>query len=301
MKEFKLIESEVAEYFRTARERYRIMLRRKADQCKGVPKLGWSPDPIFQKWFFCNVFREDDKTTRYIKKWIREPHRDDPCVFWMMVACRLFNKIETLEILINEGLFRGPGWNRKRAEKLLWNVAPLTGAAYMVHTPYGMNKLQGCLKLIADAVKDNDRRISLIEPGKTTLKEVFEMLLPADCFGPFMAYEVVTDLRHTYLLENAPDIMTWSSPGPGACLGLSRLVGEKVSYGSREHREAALVCMRQILDMSCDGRNWPAWHGSFRSWDMRTVEHWLCEHAKYTNAAIHGKRLKRKYGDSAKV
>jgi len=291
MKEFKLIDKEVIEYFRTARERYRIMLRRRQAV---VPVQPWSDDPVFQHWFFCNVFREHDKTTMWIKEHIREPHRDDPCVFWMMVACRLFNKISTLQILANAGLFKdGDAWDRSEAEALLENVKPLTGAGYMVHTPYGMNKLMGCLKLIDDAIKDNKRRIDFIlNVNFSTQEAVWNMLLPADCFGPFMAYEVVTDLRHTYLLENAPDIMTWANPGPGACLGLSQLVGENVSYSSQNHRAAAVVCMRKLLELSRLGRHWG--EGEWPVWEMRTVEHWLCEFHKYCKVRA-GKRMKRRF------
>ena len=169
----------------------------------------------------------------------------------------------------------------------------------MVHTPYGMNKLKGCCKLITDAFEDNRSRISLIPPGVTTQEEVWKMLLPADCFGPFMAYEVVTDLKHTYLLENAPDKMTWANPGPGACLGLSRLVGETVSYGSASARGAAISCMRQLLERCCtDSRHWPSF---WPNWDMRTVEHWLCEHSKWCRVNFEGKRMKRKYGQTKKM
>lgn len=292
MKEFTLIDKEVTEYFRTARERYRIRLRRQSGE-----EAPWSDDKVFQDWFFCNVFREDDKTTRWIREHIREPHRNDPNVLWMMVAARLFNKISTLRILWNEGLFDSDSaWDRSRAEALLENVKPLTGAGYMVHTPYGMNKLKGCLKLIDDAIEANPGRIQYLQGLNddltygATQEDVWNLLLPADCFGPFMAYEVVTDLKHTYLLENAPDKMTWASIGPGAALGLSRLVGEKVSYGSASAREAALVCMQEIL-ARCWGDRWPSY---WPKWDMRTVEHWLCEFHKHCKIG-EGKRMKRRY------
>lgn len=290
MKEFNLIDSEVDLYFRTARERYRIMLKKQQSDGESFG-LPWSPDPVFQDWYFCNVFREDDKTTRWIKKWIREPHRNDPCVLWMMVAARLFNKISTLKILVDGGLFKDEGaWDWDKAEELLENVKPLTGAAYRVHTPRGMDKLRGCLKIINDALVDNYRRIGLMKAW-TTQEDVWKMLLPADCFGPFMAYEVVTDLKHTYLLENASDKMTWANPRPGACLGLSRLVGEKVSYGSASARNGAISCMIKLLKR-CWGDRWPSY---WPNWDMRTVEHWLCEHSKYSGVAFEGKRMKRKY------
>lgn len=299
MKEFKLIDKEVELYFATARERYQIMLRKNIAKLNAPAKSGpLSDDKIFNDWFFCNVFREDDKTTIWIKENVREPYRNNPNVLWMMVACRLFNKISTLKRLQQACIFELQEWNRNQAEAALEDVKPLTGAAYMVHTPYGMDKLRGCLKLVDDAARDNEERISLIRPGITTLEGFWNILLPADCFGPFMAYEVVTDLKHTYWLEHAPDIMTWASPGPGACLGLSRLVGEKVSYGSAEHRKAAIVCMQEILSRSMMLRHWDGRAG-WPSWDMRTVEHWLCEHSKYCRVKFDGKRMKRKYGAQA--
>jgi hypothetical protein len=50
--------------------------------------------------------------------------------------------------------------------------------------------------------------------------------LSQEGLGPFLAYEIVTDLRFTALLENAPDIMTWANPGPGAKRGITRLLDE---------------------------------------------------------------------------
>lgn len=288
MKIFTLIERQVGEYFYTARERYYILLRKRAAESRP-----WTDDDIFQDWFFCNVFREDDKATTWIRERIRGINKNDPGVLWQMVAARVFNRISTLEILVNEGLFSSAdAWDRDRAEELLKDKAPWTGAAYCVRTPWGMDKLRGCLKLIDNAIEDNDRLISLIEPGVTTLEEVWSLLEKGECFGPFMAYEVVTDLRHTYLLENAPDIMSWASPGPGACLGLSRLVGERVSYGNAARRAAAVLCMQDILTHSNNPCYWP---GPWPRWEMRTVEHWLCEHAKWCKVRYEGKRMKRKY------
>ena len=47
-------------------------------------------------------------------------------------------------------------------------------------------------------------------------------------FGGFHSYEIVTDLRHTYLLENASDINLWANIGPGCRRGLARIIyGQK--------------------------------------------------------------------------
>jgi hypothetical protein len=107
--------------------------------------------------------------------------------------------------------------------------------------------------------------------------------------GPFLAYEVATDLRHTALLENAPDIMTWANVGPGCCRGLNRLSNRenktprrpKHRWGARIPEAAALVEMRELLDLSKREYYWPQ---SWPSWEMREVEHTLCEHDKHQRA-----------------
>jgi hypothetical protein len=97
--------------------------------------------------------------------------------------------------------------------------------------------------------------------------------------GPFMAYEVVTDLRHTAILENAPDIHTWANAGPGARRGLNRVFGK--DYGRDD-----VVGMRELLKLS--RYMWPSQiEGVMQPrWEMREVEHSLCEFDKYERARL---------------
>jgi len=66
--------------------------------------------------------------------------------------------------------------------------------------------------------------------------------------GDFMAYEVVTDLRHTRYLNKAPDINTWAVAGPGAIRGLHRLHGRP--YKKALSQEQACEEMRELLALS---------------------------------------------------
>jgi len=61
-----------------------------------------------------------------------------------------------------------------------------------------------------------------------SLETVHDWFMSHFGFGPFISYEVVSDLRHTRYLENAPDIMTWANPGPGAKRGLNRLMNREL-------------------------------------------------------------------------
>lgn len=97
--------------------------------------------------------------------------------------------------------------------------------------------------------------------------------------GPFVAYEMVSDLRWTPLLEKAPDIMTWANPGPGAVRGLNRLHGRRLT--SKPNTDQLIDEMRELLRES----QRPGRLGDhMRPLEMRDVEHSLCELDKLLRA-----------------
>lgn len=137
-------------------------------------------------------------------------------------------------------------------------------------------------------------------PEQLSLELVWNWLRKFPYLGDFMAYEIVTDLSQT-TLRDAPDIRTWANPGPGATRGLGRLL-----HGSKDHfrpSQKAILNghMQELLALSRDNKFWPTqvhdsmavgdyadgwgpteFFGSWPFWDMRTVEHTLCEYDKYT-------------------
>jgi hypothetical protein len=274
-----LIKTNAEEYFATARERYRIYLKRSL----GRPRP-WTEDPVFRIWRFCNVFREDDVTTVWIRDHIREPLKDKPTqLLTAMVACRLFNRVLTLQRLLDSGAL--PVWDADAARKALVGVRPVVGSAYMIKTPDNLKKAEGVLEVMRPIATESWMLLKYVDPGQTSLQEVWELIKMWPFIGPFLAYEVVTDLRHTPLLENAPDIMTWANPGPGACRGLKWL-------GVKTGREQQIVAMQQLLHMSQREKYWPR---QWPQWEMREVEHFCCEYFKYVKVAHLGLRMKRRY------
>ena len=116
--------------------------------------------------------------------------------------------------------------------------------------------------------------------------------MSVDWLGDFRAYEIVTDLRHTCVLEGATDIMVWANPGPGALLGASFILGvEKNS--TKAFRGEVLELMRELTRLANepDAGFWP---GSWPRWEMREAEHTLCEYSKYVRGQ-RGERLKRRF------
>lgn len=267
------------EFFRLARERYNIFLKRRAGEQKP-----WTTDDYLRQFKFCNVFREDDATTIWIRENIRDPLRDSPSVFQAMVIARWFNRISTLEIL--KEMILEDSWTNEGARALLENVQPLITAAYMIRTPTGTDKLTGLLWNIDQALPAVREYSKKMKPD-ASLEETTHWLAQFPNLGNFLAYEVITDLRHTALLENAPDIMDWANPGPGAERGIERFVD-----GSAGSEENQIRVMQEILAASTEPQYWPA---EWPKWEMRDAEHVLCEFDKYERVRLGEGTPKQRY------
>ena len=285
-------------FFGYARERYRIHLRRSTGD-----KWPWTKDPILQQFRFCNIFREDDTVTKWIRSHIRPMDYSNSDLFSAILIARWFNRIETLEILDKAGLLSG--LDIPAIETKLHDVHPIVNAAYIISSPKGKKKLEGILWCIEQILDDVPALTSKITPA-TALQEVHSWLVPYPYLGDFTAYEVVTDLRHT-LLCNAPDILTWAQPGPGAKRGYGRISSgdphlyKRPSSGrgrfpnkkhGKRYEGEIMQGMRQLLDFSRIETFWPS---KWPAWEMREVEHTLCEFDKYERTRLGQGTAKQRY------
>jgi len=277
----------VRDFFAFVRERYSILLRRRSGQ-----PGPWTHDPVLAKYRFCNVFREDDKTTMWFREHVREPlaQAADMRVLMATVIFRWFNRIATGKVLLEYNLFAD--WNASRARDVLKDLHPLITGAYVIRTPAGMNKLEGLISLISPMWDDRQKLYS--EINGQTLENSCVVLQNRPGLGSFMAYEIVTDLRHTQLLSGASDVMSWANPGPGAARGLGLVLfgdAEEFSYSAQQDGEKLQRGMRHLLALAQGSEYWPA---QWPSWEMREVEHSLCEFAKYCGAK-EGRKLKQRF------
>lgn len=273
------------EYFETAQERFRI----RASKLTGRPQP-WTEDPVFQQFRFCNVHREHDKTTEWYRENIRTPLAQADHLQRLIdstIAFRWFNRIETGEKILDLLLH---GWDTEEARKRLKDVRPVVTGAYMIKTPDGLNKLDGVLMLIEWA---RHEIASVNWTGWKSLQQATEELAAFRGLGPFLAYEIVSDLRHTPILNQATDIRTWANAGPGCARGLSRLYDKDDPWKFNRHRHQAemLGVMRVILDYSTRPDYWPFVD---HPWEMREVEHWACEYDKWVRGH-RNEHLKRRY------
>jgi alpha-glutamyl/putrescinyl thymine pyrophosphorylase clade 1 len=310
-----MIQSSVEGFFAFCRERHQIYLRRQA----GDP-WPWTRDPILQRYKFTNVFRELDRTTVWFREHVRDRMRADPAVLLATVVFRWFCRQEIGEVIFNSRLLPISGvdmspWSvflrdgdvsdMRVVIKSAFLKGPYVTGAYMLRSPTGMSKLDGMLSLcegfwrcsnwreVGACMLPNSRHLEYFPPfgGPVSMQSFTRWLQEFPGMGPFLAYEVACDLQYTDLLNLAPDVATWANVGPGAGDGLNRLrdvVNERPRKPKHKWRtpipeSLALEMMRELLSYSQSEYYWPQ---SWRSWDMRTVEHSLCEFSKYERARL---------------
>ncbi len=260
-------------YFMTARERYNIYLRRVSN--KSPP---WTEDPIFQRYKFCNVFREQDKVTVWLRENWREPYADHPNLPFAMALARLINWPPTLEEIgfpkrWNPDKVLGVLHRRKDEGKKIYTGAYLLGSC-----PKGQER---AIYLVNSVLSPLHQVVYAPLNSNSTLKSTWEWFRSQRGIGDFLAYEIVSDLRHTKYLRDAPDIITWANAGPGALRGLTRLWGYQPKTrqisGYAFPKKNALEAMQNLLARSQEAR----WKLNMPAWEMRDIEHWLCEADKY--------------------
>jgi hypothetical protein len=281
------------------KERHQVYLRRQA----GKPKP-WTDDEVLQSVFFTNPYRENDKVTVWFRENIRDPLRNKEEVVFATVAFRWFCKPDTGLILMGKHAQNRNGdknllldWDLKEATRRLRQRRDtghqvFTGAFMISNGGSRASKLQAvCENFITPIWEAREEIIDELKrgvyEGKMGMKDAHELLMEFPGMGGFMAYEVVCDLRYTWVLENAADKLTWCNPGPGAKRGLNRLLERDIEtrFKGDEWKKETIKLLATVK------RRLP----KMPPFEMREVEHSLCEWDKYERARMGQGHLKRMY------
>lgn len=240
------------------KEREQIRIRKES----GAPQP-WTDDPILRTYRFCNVRREDDRGTVWIRENIREPFADHPNLWFMLCIARQINWPATLEELISKEAWpSNPAFKPAMISKVLMDRKArgekvYTGA-YMISAPSikGANKQE----FIAENVLGNVWNYKQHWTPKQFYQELqgaHAWLMQFKGWGPFMAYQTVVDMRFTKILRDAPDRLTWAAAGPGTIRGLNRLHGRPLKQALSQKQalaEMAIIysSIQQITGVEMD-------------------------------------------------
>ena len=176
-----MVQDQLDRFFSYINERHAIYIRRQA----GV-KPFWTEDKILQTYSFCNVFRELDTVTIWLRENWKEPYADHPNLPFAMSVARQINWPDTLqEIGFPEE------WNPDRVKDIMQGRMDrgekvYTGA-YMLTGTLGGTKVEQTIDKILTPLYENHPEIH-----PDSLQKTWSEYLRYSGFSGFMAYEAVS-------------------------------------------------------------------------------------------------------------
>lgn len=269
----------------------------------------WTNDEILQTYKFTNVFRQLDKGTIALQEMLKfkliksdkgtdyfdnklneltkQVYDSSELIFFNICWYRYFNWFEHAEELGFVYSYRQVEDYIKAAHRAGRKV--FTGA-WMTTGVFCEDKHITYLKACKEAWERRFEFVDFIKENQN-LEIVCKKLTELYMVGKFLAYEIACDLRFTKLLENADDKYTWANMGPGAQRGLKRL-----GYPHKNQTEACKSMHEIYVELhdknllSSDILLNCKW-----SFELREVEHCLCEFDKYQRVKTGQGRPRSKY------
>ena len=269
-------------------EREAIRLCKEAGQA-----APWTDDPILSKGYFCNVHREHDKVTRWITGNWRDPHRDDPDLWFAMTTARCINEPDALAELGYPVPFDGERTRSILEARKARGGKVFRTNAYKPPTPPDEND-STIRFLVEDVLGPLWRDREQLRPqASETLRAYSDRLRERYRIGPFLAGQVIADLKHVEPLRSASDWWSFAVPGPGSLRGLNRVCKREVKASWSEAQwHATLLQLGSEIAPQLEA-------SGIARLDAQNLQNVLCEADKYFRAKEKGGNPSRKYKSAA--
>jgi len=261
-----------------------------------------------------SVTNPSSNTEKAIRNWYNYIRNQ----FITCILYRMFNWHENAKFgpITNQTAW----WHYLRQEQSIGNQ--IFGGAYMLPSQKGEKKLDTFERVgreIISHVDDIIRRVTVSNTienecwgqKSNTLEGAWNILKEYKHIGPFIAYEFVCDLRYTDILHNATDTCTWCNIGPGAERGLQRMgmpsTLKSIKFLLNESVCGGLVSKDRKSEIDKDHWIWNHFRTGgdvnivsgnkavYPYWELREIEHCLCEFDKYERIRLGQGRPKAKF------
>jgi hypothetical protein len=255
---------------------------RARDQARVYKELGMPremvADPILRECRFCNVNREHDAVTVWIKDHLRDPFASFDRTFMVtnLVIARCFNEPSCLEWIIPTPL-EELHVTTATLNKLKAEGKKLFRGAYMMPThgkdTKGVSASDDWMR-VAKSVSQ------MSFEGDQYLGDVADKLMTVMGLGEFLANQICTDLRYVDGYE-WKDYDHFILCGPGTKRGLDRYTEEQNPTGTNRTQREYQILLRSIRDDISD--KVPK---IFNDWfrDPNNLSNCFCEFDKYMRA-----------------
>lgn len=285
-------------YWRFAAERQAIFFRKLAGDAPP-----WTNDPILREYKFTNAYRASDRTSQYfISEVIYAGDQAPDEILFRTMLFKIFNRIETWELLVRTfGQVTYKDYSFARYDAVLNDTIDsgktIYSGAYIMPSGGSSSgngrKHRMHLKLIDRMLKDE---LFLRLGEAPSMGKAFELLRAYPTIGDFLAYQYVTDLNYSTLLNFSE--MEFVVPGPGARDGIRKCFSDL--GGLNESDIIKLVAERQQIEFETRGEEFKSLWG--RPLQLIDCQNLFCEVGKYSRVKhpeIAGRtgrvRIKQKY------
>ena len=248
----------------------------------------WTGDWHMSNVRYCNVHREDDKVTKWIAKNWRTPNAKNPLLTLGMVAARMVNWPETLELIgfpeddFAEWIDYAKVIIRAQARH---GIKAWTSAYTISTCGRSMLKEDYVFDHVLPQVAQRKEFVA------ATLSGMFQLLTSVDGLGSFLAAQVIADLKNTpdHPLSRAPDFWSWSAPGPGSLRGLDAYFNG--AFGGRR----ITTSMYSVAIDACYNEVVTKIDPSVGRIHMQDFQNCLCEFSKYIRIKEGDGRVRNSY------
>lgn len=216
-------------YWKFAAERQKIFINRLNDISPP-----WTLDAILSKYKFTNVYRVSDRVSQYLVKdviynpaYSSEPNE----VFLRIILFKIFNKIETWELLLskfkvitidtfNIKAFDSVLTKRMQEGKSIYSAAYImaSGKSYFGHDKKHTNHLDLIKKMLHDKVPQKLGKMK-------NMQKAFELLKSYPSLGDFLAYQYAIDINYSNVTDFSESEFVVA--GPGAKSGIAKCFKDK--------------------------------------------------------------------------
>lgn len=246
----------------------------------------WTKDEILQKYKFCNVYRELDRTTVWLRKNWYDTNAADPHLWFAATVARHVNLLETLEE-IGYPVPWSPEKFRAVIDRRMADSRRSYSAAYMIRADNARPKHVYLAEDVFSPLWAARRELGY-RSGEL-LVDFHARLLDCHGLGSFMAGQIIADAKFCGDMLGAPDWWTFSVPGPGSLRGLNRVLDrdprspwEPGEWGTR------LTVVTQLLNAVAGKNTWPRV-------SAQDAQNTLCEWDKYERTRLGQGRPKQNY------
>lgn len=193
----------------------------------------WTNDPILQEYKFCNSYRVNDRVSQYLLKNViyNGKKYSDSDMLFRIILFKLFNKESTWELLLkNFDDITLESFNIEKYSKILEEAISSGEKIYNDAYISCANKAFGY-----DRKHDNHlallNKMFIIDKMQDkiincqTMEEAFNIIKKYPLIGNFMAYQLVTDINYSEVVNWQENEFTVA--GPGSLRGIKKCFIDK--------------------------------------------------------------------------